>query len=291
MHINRSSLLGGEKNRLLCLLLFKYRQILIIFLLVLIFFSGVIAVQAFMSMEKKLKNLSQYEPIYVLKINRDIDQGEAINSEDLSVIMFYKHEFEKLSVLDEKTGLSHSSLISCDLSSDEIYPSVSPVGRVANIPILKDSVLRTEYLAPPGTLPGLINLLAEDHSLLDFDLEQKGFGVFIKPGDRVDLFEITKSNSRLLVQDVKVLLVDSMGLGKVPFRTTTNNKSRRILTLEIPNTIYEQVVRANLNKNLVLTYQNSSTLFTRAKQNLSKTEDNFQKLTFIQGPEKRIIQK
>lgn len=290
MNLRRSSLLGGEMNHLLYILAFKYRKVLILILIAVIFFSGAIAVQAFISMERKLKNLSQYEPIYVLKVNRDIDQGELIGDEDLSVTMFYKHEFEKLSIVDRDTGLSHSSLINCEISSGKIIPSENLVGRVALIPILKNSILRLEYLAPSGTLPGLINLVSENHSLIDFEVDKKGFNVFIKPGDKVNLIELNKSKSQLLAKDVKVLLVDSMGMGKAPIKANVAERSKRNLTLEIPNEVFEKVLLARKTNSLALTYQRLQSIQPEPERKNFGNSD-FQKLTFIQGKQKRIIQR
>ncbi len=296
MNIINSELRSGISSRFFWTLSFKNRQILIPILISLILIGTVFVVQKFIAMDMRLKKLSLYEPIYVLAVNKNLNIGETIKAEDLSPIIFYKHEYEKLNYTEPGSNVSIPSYIQCHYENNKISGIQSILGRVVNLPIHAHSILRHEYLAPQGTMPGLINLIDEKHSLIDVEVPQSGFNVFIKPNDYVDLYESNKTGSRLLASKVKVILVDSLALGQAPLQVEVNSRSSRHLSLAIPEELYSIVTQAKLNKTLTVTYKNNKeTKITKTNHRLAykaptnHLENSFQPLLLIQGKKKEVL--
>lgn len=264
---------------------YKKRHLLIPFIIFLIAIFSCILAFKFFSMQKRLERLSKFEPIQVLGIKRDLNIGDIIQRSDFKSFIFYEKEFEKITFKSD--GKSETSLILFDNANDYI-------GRVIKQPIQKDSFLRKEYLAPLGSLPGLINLIDEKHSLVDISVPQVGFNVYIKPGDVVDLYEqIKNTKPKLITTKVKVVLVDSLPLGKAPYQVEANRKSRRQLTLSVSEDNFAKVVNAIKNKSLYATYQNSfiHEHKSEVKRKPAVKKNNFQPLFLIQGAKKEFATK
>jgi Flp pilus assembly protein CpaB len=185
------------------------------------------------------------------------------------------------------------SFVSCDFDPEtqQLTGFDDILGRVASIPIAANSILQRELLAPQGTLPGLINLLDKNHSLIDLSVPQLGFNVFIKPNDLVDLYQVYESSSKLIASKVKVILVDSKPLGKAPLRVAVSNKSRRELTVSIPEEYFSTVVKAKKNKRLIVTYKNKERELVQVPRidQAFKSKSLFQSLLMIHGPTKEVF--
>lgn len=292
---------GDLLSRFFWALSFKNRHILIPVLIALIILGAIFLAQNYISMELQLKRLRHYEPIYVLAVNKALNIGDVIKAEDLSPMVFYKQEYEKFNFTEPGANVALPSFIKCEQRDSKLLGFDDVIGRVVNLPVHANSMLRREFFAPRGTVPGLINLIEEKHTLLDIEVPQSGFNVFVKPNDYVDLYELTKEGSRLLAAKVKVILVDSLALGQAPLQVTVDSHALRHLTLAIPEELYSSVARAKLNKALALTYKNKTTetinspsghrVSLRSKSVLVKPDRLFQSLTLIQGPKKEVLER
>lgn len=297
MNIFGSGLRGDHYGRFFWGLSFKNRKIIIPVLIVMILVMALLLLEKFISMENRLKQLSLYEPIYVLALKHELNMGDVIKLEDLKPMIFYKNEYENLNYKDPENNLNSPALISCnyDSASQKLSGFKDVVGRVVNIPIHANTLLRREYLAPAGTMPGLINLIEKGHNLIDIEVSQSGFNVFIKPNDQVDLYELNQDSSALLATKVKVLMVDSLPLGKAPLQVSVDSKSQRHLTLAVPEEIFSRLIRAKRHGTLMVTYnpQNSGRNYRPSSQASAKKSEpsRFQSLTIIQGSKKEIIKK
>lgn len=286
---------NGLFDRFFWDLSFKNRKFLIPILLIAILVLAVIVFKNFIDMDLRLKRLSRFEPIYVVGVARDLNIGDVISESDLKPFLFYKNEFNKLTHKDKDTNLESPSLISCSLEAGSITGVSTLVGRVVNIPIYKNSFLRKEFLAPVGTVPGLVNLIEKDHALADVQVPQTGFNVFIKPNDYVDLAEISKDGSELIASKVKVILVDSLPLGKAPMHVPVSEKGKRHLTLSLPEEKLAALTQAIKNKTLVVTYKNKETVVTDTEERVipkqieKKFTNPFQALMMITGAKKEFI--
>jgi hypothetical protein len=293
MNTKATGLLSGEEHFTWELFAVKYRKFLIPILTALIVLGALSALRIYLSLENKLKKLSVHEPIYVIAVNKDLDAGHALSPEDLRPMLFYKSEFNKLFDKDIRSGLSKPKLISCtiDASGASIQNSSEDlIGRVLNIPVYRDSVLRMEYLAPRGVAPGILSLLDVNHSLLDLQVPQTGFNIFIKPNDYVDLFELTEHGSQLLAGKVKVILVDSLPSGKAPYQVNADAQAKRNLTLALPNSILARALKAQQKKSLLITYGKS--YLPKTIQDSTTGSENgkfFQRLILIRGKHKEIL--
>lgn len=295
MSSNYTQSRNGLFDRFFWDLSFKNRKFLIPIILIAILVLAVIVFKNFIDMDLRLKRLSRFEPIYVVGVSRDLNIGDVISKSDLKPFLFYKNEFNKLTHKDKDTNLESPSLISCSLESGSIAGVSDLVGRVVNIPIYKNSFLRKEFLAPLGTVPGLMNLIEEDHALADVQVPQTGFNVFIKPNDYVDLAEISKTGSKPIASRVKVILVDSLALGKAPMHVAVNEKAKRHLTLSLPAEKLAEVTQAIKNKSLVVTYMNKDSLPDETETEVAfvpekkKPSNPFQALMMITGAKKEFI--
>lgn len=287
-------------SRFFWTLSFKNRQILIPTLIVMILIGALFLTRNYISMEMQLKKLKKYEPIYVLAVNRDLNVGDLVRAEDLSPMVFYKQEYEKFNFTEPGASVAIPSFIQCNKDDSRLSGFKDVIGRVVNVPVHANSMLRREFFAPRGTLPGLINLVEERHTLLDVEVPQSGFNVFVKPSDYVDLYELTKESTRLLASKVKVILVDSLALGQAPLQVAVDSHALRHLTLAIPEDLYSSVAKAKLNKALVLTYKHKVTNShqpqisyktpSHSKATPAKAKDLFQSLTLIQGAKKEVLE-
>ncbi|MBT6842687.1 MAG: hypothetical protein HOA17_02680 [Candidatus Melainabacteria bacterium] len=288
-----SELGSGQLNRFLWGFSYKNRKVLIPVLIAIIIVGAIFLMQKYIAMDMQLRQLSRYEPIYVLAVKRDINIGDVISISDLKPIVFYKEEFQKMSWKNPETQLVEPSFVSCDFDPEtqQLTGFDDILGRVASIPIAANSILQRELLAPQGTLPGLINLLDKNHSLIDLSVPQLGFNVFIKPNDLVDLYQVYESSSKLIASKVKVILVDSKPLGKAPLRVAVSNKSRRELTVSIPEEYFSTVVKAKKNKRLIVTYKNKERELVQVPRidQAFKSKSLFQSLLMIHGPTKEVF--
>lgn len=277
---------------------YRHRKVLIPVLSMIILLGAFFLVQSYVSMENKLRQLSSYEPIYVLSVKRHLDVGDVIQQGDIYAKLYYKREFDKVKIPDTKSGMPDHALIPCnfDPQTQQLSGFSNIVGRVAKIPILKDSLLRKDSLANPGALPGLQNLITEGHSLLDVWVEQIGFNIFIKPGDLVDLYITVQGATKKIAKDIEVILVDSLPLGKAPFQVQVNPATRRNLTMMVPDVIYQRVLGAKRQGNLTVTYNKSAQQAKKVKRKVvakpkkAKPKINpFQSLLLIKGSEKELL--
>lgn len=293
MRTINSELGSGQAGRFFWGFSFKNRKILIPALIILILIAALFLAQKFISMEMQLKRLSRYEPIYVLAIKRDLNVGDVISSSDLKPVIFYKQEYDKLQVKESNSNLATPSYISCDFdpSTNKLSNFKDVIGRVVSVPIYAGSALRQEHLAPQGTLPGLMNLLDENHTLLDLAVPQHGFNVFIKPNDFVDLYRVDKSGSNLLASKVKVILVDSMPLGKAPLQVPIKARTNRELTVSVPEEYFSNIVKAKKANTLVVTYKNKDQEEVLLKNPIEHVavRSLFQSLMMIQGEKKEVF--
>lgn len=297
MSANFAQSRGGLLDRFLWDFSFKNRKILIPLLLIVLLIMAFIVIKNYLEMDMRLKHLSRFEPIYVVGVNKDLNIGDVISKNDLKPFLFYKNEYEKLTTKDDISNLEKHSLINCQLDSrsNALIGTDSIVGRVVNIPIYKNSFLRQEFLAPVGTLPGLVNLIEPGHTLADVTVAQTGFNVFIKPNDFVELASVDRAgNSKLIASKVKVILVDSLPLGKAPFHVNVDERAKRHLTLSLPETKLAELTQAVKNKTLVVTYKRTEAGHQKEEQMpikkaISKPSNPFQALMMITGSKKELI--
>ncbi len=281
---------------------YKHRKVLIPILIALIFIGSLVLIQSYVSMQNRLRQLSSYEPVYVLAVKKHFNVGDVITRNDVFAKLFYKKEFEQVTIADEKTGMPKPALVEVDYNSDtdQLSGINGILGRVVKTPVLKDSFLRIDALAEPGALPGLQSLIAEGHSLLDALVDQLGYNIFIKPGDYVDLYENTKTGTKIIGRDIEVLLVDSLPVGQAPFQVQVNPKFKRNLTLSVPEEIYKRAIAAQRANSLIVTYNNDSTIeqiksasnpnpIKRKAAAKAKPFNPFQQLIFIKGNNKEVL--
>lgn len=292
--LNRADFLKGLGDYFFWNLSFKYRKFLVPSLTVLVIVGAILIANNHISLEHKIKQLSAYEPIYVLSVSRNLNIGDIIREDDLQATLYYRNEYEKISTMDEQSGLQQPSLIQCQYHSETgaLSGFDDVISRIVTVPLLKGTLLRKEFFAGLDATPGLINLIDKNHSLIDIEVPQTGFNVYIKPNDFVDLYEINKGSSSLIANKIKIILVDSAPLGKAPFQVAVNPQAKRNLTLAVPDTIFARVLQSKKNNNLTVTYDNKyADKIEHQKNNLasgSKT-NSFQDLTFIKGKKKEVL--
>ncbi len=292
----KSRLGDGLIDRLFWDLSFKNRKILLPILIGLILVIGTVLVQKFLALETELKKLSDFQAIYVVSVNRNLNVGDLIRKEDLSPMIFSKKEFTKVLFHDVKDNLDKPALISCSL--DEKTKSIkypeNLIGRVVRFPILANSAIRTEFLAPENSLPGLENLLTENQSLIDIEVPQSGFNIFLRPGSKVDLVETTAANSRILASNAEVILVDSKALGQSDFIVENNPGLKRNITVVIPKEHLSDIAKAKKSQNLFLTLSKTSSAKEIERKAIAykaePKQKSFQALTMILGSDKEVIQ-
>lgn len=286
----------GLLDRLFWDLSFKNRKILLPILIGLILVIGIVLVQKFLALEAELKKSSDFQPVYVMAVNRNLNVGDLIHKEDLSPMIFSKKEFTKVLYHDAKDNLDKPALINCsfDQKTKAIKYPENLIGRVVKFPILANSAIRKEFLAPENSLAGLENLLAENQSLIDIEVPQSGFNIFLRPGNKVDLVETSTASPRILVSNAEVILVDSRALGQGDFIVETNPSLKRNITVVIPKEHLSDIAKAKKSQNLLLTLSKSSSVKeieqkTTIRQTQQKQQKPFQTLTMILGSDKEVI--
>lgn len=296
----KSALLEAITDRFFWTVSYKHRRIMIPILILLILAGAIILIQSYVSMQKRLEQLSSYEPIYVLAAAQDLKVGDTIQESNLSARIYYRKEFEKVKTSD-KEGVQVTALIPANYDSynQKLSGYGDIVGRVVKIPIFKGTMIRKDFLAEKGALPGLRALIPKDHSLLDIWVPQTGFNTFIKPGDFVDLYQVSKSGSRLLKDDVEVLLVNAEPLGQAPHKVAVNSGAKRNLTLAVPDDFFKKAVHASKQNSLMVSYNNEKTRvlpggpiitsFGKQVASTYKPINNFQALVFIKGNQKKVL--
>lgn len=263
----------------------RYRHWVIFFLVSVLFVSALLLSKEFIRMESRIKELSAYEAIYVFSINKDLELGDIISRDDLTATLFFENEFNRIENLFQ---------VVLEPQKQQILNSAELVGRVLKVPVFKDQLLRKEQLAEVGATPGLSNLLKENHSLLDVSVAQEGFNIFIRPNDKVDLYQTDKYGSKLIAENIEVMLVDSQALGKAPFRAEINKRAERNLSLSIPNSIFKKVLAAKSNSSLLVTYHKSKLAqpvkkIVKPKIEEPVTKRDFQSLVLISGDKKEFL--
>jgi Flp pilus assembly protein CpaB len=294
---------GGIFDRFFWGLLYKSRKFLIPILILLIIFLAMILTKNFIDMDLQLKRLSKFEPIYVIGVNKDLNIGDIISASDLRPFVFYKDEYNKLTFKNSRTNLDEPALLVADFNpaTGKLFNKEELVGRVVNIPVVKNSFLRKEFLAEQGTLPGLINLVEEGHTIIDVKVPQTGFNVFIKPNDYVDLASVSNlKDKREIANKVKVILVDSLPLGKAPMHVATNERGLRYLTLSIPEEKLNDIAQAQKANTLLVTYKNKEIKPLKESNDIGGlvfqpypseviASNPFQSLLMIKGSKKEIL--
>lgn len=276
---------------------YKNRKLLLPILIVGIVILGFLLTQKFIIQEITIKKLSEFEPIYVFAARHDLNTGDIIHKEDLEPLVFSKKEFTQIKYHDTANNLDKPALYIYQLDSKAKTLSNSTlIGRVVKAPILSKNPIREESLAPQGSLPGLHNLLSESQSLFDFEVIQTGFNIYLKPGDKVDLFESINGRTNIIAKDVEIILVDSLGQGKAPYAVASDPAKKRNLTLIVPSTSLAAIAKARKSQNLYLTLsKNPITMkdetITKVKKVRLKNESGkaFQPLTIIQGKKRELI--
>ncbi|MCE2928552.1 MAG: hypothetical protein LW817_02855 [Candidatus Caenarcaniphilales bacterium] len=279
---------------------YKNRKILAPILIVLIVIISIVITWKFLSMQKQIHDLKQFEAIYVVALARDMDIGESINAQDLKPMIFYKEEFDHIKTQDQTSKQEVNSLFNCsvDQASGKIFGIENLIGRVVKIPVYKNSFLRQEYLANKDALPGLNSLLKANEALLDIEVPQNGFNIFIKPEDQLDVYDTSEATSKLAASGVRVLLVDSQPLGKAPWQVTYDQNAKRHITLAVPIDLIAKITKLNSSKALALTYHNKNIVINPipvkaqiVRSSVKKAAKNqFQALTIIKGNQKEVIQ-
>ena len=294
----KSALKRAIVDRILWGFSFKHRKILIPLILALIAVFTFMLVQNYVSMQTKVARISKYEPIYVLSTKRHLDAGDVIQQSDLKAMIFFKSEFEKTKTIDPATGVGDSALITCsyDSNTKALTGFNNVIGRIVKVPVFEGALLRKDFFAEEGALPGLKNLLAKDHTLLDVLVEQIGFNIFIKPGDRIDLYKVNREGtSSPIAKLAEVILVDSMPLGKAPFQVPVDASRMRNLTVALPDNLIPTALAAKKSGNLIATYRNTDFNIAKKKAtkkpnlNNSLSSNPFQSLTMIRGTERRTF--
>lgn len=257
----------------------KHRKILLWSLFFLICFFALMLFFKIHSMQKQIKTLLKYKPIYIVGVNRDINVGEALELKDFKALLFYEEESKTI-----------PSLFSCEIdkASGQIFGIGPLIGRIAKIPIYKNSLLREEYLAPKDSLAGLGSLLDPGYTSLDIEVPQTGFHVFIKPGDFLNLYDL--ASSQILAHKAKVLLVDSKPLGKADWQVASDTQAKRIITLALPQTLITKILALKSKNLLALNYPSDTNKNETTMQlpKIYKSINNFQPLTLIKGEHKEI---
>ncbi len=278
----------GPFGRLLSTVTSKYRQLLIAVLIVLIALGTVAASASYLQMQNKIRELSVLEPVTVVAVAKELQVGDVIDETVLVPIVLYRQEFES----------NKSSYVALEQKQELI-------GRVIKVPLLARSFLRREHLAEPGSLPGLVNLIDPNHALIDIDVPQQGFNVFIRPQDKVDVYEVKDGQAQLIAVQAKVVLVDSEPVGKAPLKVTVDPRLQRHLTVAIPDHLLDRALKAKQSKALIATYHKLNPLLnlqprTNNKaiyvtqphsfnQASSEIRNLFQTLVFIKGEDREVL--
>ena len=116
----------------------KYRKLLITILLILIFILSSYAYFQYAAMQKELLSLKAFEPVYVLKVVRDLNVGDAIQVSDLAIAKIFRQEFESLRTKLPNQDLESSVLFECN-SEFALSGCKNIISRVLKIPIYKGS--------------------------------------------------------------------------------------------------------------------------------------------------------
>lgn len=270
----------------------KYRKLLIAILLVLIFILSSYAYFRYAAMQKELLSLKAFEPVYVLKLARDLNVGDAIQVSDLAIAKIFRQEFENLSMKLPNQDLEISVLFECN-NEFALSSCKNIIGRVLKIPVYKGSMLRQEMLAEEGVEPGIVNLLAQDEAFLDLTVPQTGFNVYLKPNDYVDVYSISKENSKLISRKAKIIMIDAQVLGRAPMQVKVEPSLFRNISLAVKKEDLYNLTSAVKEKRVYLTLHNpkeqESQTVIKTNKNYPSKKNFFQSLTLIQGDSKEII--
>ncbi len=272
---------GAVFSRSLLTVTSKYRPILLAVLIVLIALGTVAASASYLQLKTKVRELSALEPVKLLAVSKELQVGDVISEETLVPMFLYRHEYD----------LAKESYV-LESSKREL------IGRVVKVPLLARSFIRQEHLAETGSLPGLVNLIERDHSLLDINVPQQGFNVYIRPDDKVDLYEVKNDHSELIAAQVKVILVDSQPLGKAPLRVAIDSRLERQLTLAVPDASLQRALKAKQARILMATYRHGvavvplktyKPVLKQPRALTSSIDSLFQTLVFIKGDAKEVL--
>ncbi len=267
---------GMALSRSLLSVTARYRKVLLLVLMVLIVLGTVAVSASYLQLRSKVRELSALEPVKVMASAKELQVGDVLGEDTLVPMFLYLDEYE-----------SNKKSYVLDSEKQEL------IGRVVKVPLLARSFLRREHLAEAASLPGLVNLIEANHSLLDINVPQQGFNVFIRPDDRVDLYEIKDHHSELIAAQVKVILVDSEPIGKAPFRVSVDARQERQLTIAVQDSILQRALVAKQAGTLVATYrhkgQELAPKLMMPRKKINPLENLFQTLTMIKGSEREVL--
>ena len=271
----------------------KYRKLMIAILMILIFSLSLFAYYKYVTMQNELKSFKAFEPVFVLKLNRDLNVGDPIQVTDLAIAKIFRQEFESLQAKLPAEDLASSVLFECG-SEYDLSSCGNPVSRVLKVPVYKGSMLRKEMLAKEGIEPGIVNLLGKQEAFLDITVPQTGFNVYLKPNDYVDIYKLDRNSSKLIARKAKIVMIDAMPLGRAPMQVKVDPSLLRNLTLAVDKGDLYELTNAVKNKKVYVTLHNLKEPLekTAQKQNstIKKPQNGFfQALTLIQGNKKEII--
>jgi|GEM_PF-2962107 len=276
---------GVAFSRSLLTVTSKYRPVLLAVLIVFIALGTVAASASYLQLKSKVRELSALEPVKLLAVSKELQVGDVITDDVLVPMFLFRHEYD----------LARESYV-LESSRHEL------IGRVVKVPLLARSFIRQEHLAELGSLPGLVNLIERAHSLLDVNVPQQGFNVYIRPDDKVDLYEVKNDHSELIAAQVKVILVDSQPMGRAPLRVTIDPRLERQLTLAVPDQALQRALKAKQARTLMATYrqgpvlQATSVVPVRARTFkatvnpvVAEAREFFQTLVFIKGDDREVL--
>ena len=269
----------------------KYRKLLIVIILLLIFGLSCFAYYRYATMQKDLKSLQAFEPIFVLKLNRDLNVGDPIQLTDLAIGRVFRQEFENLKTKLPDQDLDRSALFECR-NEFALSSCTNLVARVLKIPVYKGSMLRQEMLAQEGIEPGIVNLLGAKEAFVDLTVPQTGFNVYLKPNDLVDIYHIDRDGSTIITKKAKIIMIDAMPLGRAPMQVKVDPSLLRSLTLAVQKEDLYKLTTAVKEKKIYVTLHNlkepiAAEVHVAGKAPLKRIF--FQALTLIQGDKKEII--
>lgn len=279
----------GIFTRLYWLVAYKYRKITLLTIFLLIVFSSIKVYWDFLLLQKRVAVLQVNQAKYVLKINKDLNVGDQISFNDLAIAKIFADEFASYAS-DLEKELHHSSVFVCD-NQASLSSCQNIIGRVVKIPLYKNSILRQEFFAESGVEPGIINLLDTNQAFLDLTVPQTGFNIYLKPNDFVDLYKIEKDFSHLISKKAKIVMIDALPLGKAPLQVKVEPSLVRNLTIAVDKKDLFELTNAVREKKVYVTLHNNKDTQVKNSQYKSKTKNNFQQLTLIQGHKKEIVTK
>ena len=284
--------LGSAVERFFWTVTYQKRKFLVPVLLLIVLVLSFYLYQRYTVMELRVKHLSQNQAITLLAAAKDLKVGDTLSLQKLKATPFLKREKDKLVTDVQANSKNEYKQVVFELHDrfDQLVnlPQILQ-DRVLQVPVKAGAILREEYLAPVGTMPGIEIILENGYTLFDVKVPKTGFNVYIKPGDEVDLYRSTKVGTSLLASKLKVLLVDSKAIGESPAVVEENSRESRNLTLALPEPLFRVSSQLSRDKRLIVTYHKGSIANHHQQKTSTKKKPLFQALTFISGDKKEVV--